>query len=464
MNEGASQKAELPPQAAAQASQPGNDRPESAWWTGRAYASPYQNPAFWGLSITQFLGAFNDNLYKQILLLLFVAVPWNGQTRDLQWLATGCFSLPFVLFSGYAGYLSDRYSKRRVIIASKVAEILIMAAGIGGFALWTSMGMNAVTIGLLCVTIFCMGAQSAFFGPGKYGILPEFLPERQLPDANGFILMTTFVAVILGSALAGTLLEWFGQRLWAAGVVCTGIAVLGTLSSLLVARVAAANPALRFERSALVIPGELRQHFRADPTLWGALLVSSVFWMSAAIAQMAVNALGKLQLGVGDQKTSLLVASISIGIAFGSILAARMSRHRFHTRVLMAGLWGLCSCLVLLAIPAANPQRHLLGYGGSIGALIVAGAFTGMFSVPLQVFLQARPPQTLKGRMIASQNLLNWIGITASAPIYHLATVALEKANVPPCGMFLVVAGMLAAAGLYLHIAWLPRLVQPAVR
>ncbi len=423
---------------------------------------PYGNPAFWGLSITQFLGAFNDNLYKQILLLLFVAVPWQGQTKDLQWLATGCFALPFVLFSGYAGYLSDRFSKRRVIIASKVAEIVIMAIGIVGFTILDRWGMTAATITFLCATIFCMGAQSAFFGPGKYGILPEFLPERQLPDANGFLLMTTFLAIIFGSAIAGTLLEWFRQHLWMAGTVCTAIAVVGTLSSLAVARVPVAQPQLRFDPTTLAIPRQLWEHFRKDGSLPGAIVVSSIFWMAAAIAQMAVNALGKLQLQVGDRRTSLLVASISIGIAAGSMIAARMSRHRFHTKVLVTGLWGLCICLVLLALPAANAHKHFLGYSGSLATLIIAGAFTGMFAVPLQVFLQARPPPSLKGRMIASQNLLNWIGITASAPIYHLATVLLNTTGFPPCGMFLVVSLLLAAVGLYLHLVWLPRWVVRA--
>lgn len=431
-----------------------NERPTPLETPDKELLGPYVYASFWGLVATQFLGAFNDNLYKQILLLLFVQVPLNGQTRDLQWLATAAFSIPFVLFSGYAGYLSDRYSKRNVIILSKVAEIVIMAAGAAVFFLVMKIGLTLPVICLLCITIFCMGAQSAFFGPGKYGILPEFLPERCLPGANGFMLMTTFFAIIFGSALAGTLLEFFRAQLWLAGLVCTVIAILGTATSFMVARVDPAQSSLRFEWSTVAIPRALRDYFREDRALWGAVVVSSVFWMAASLAQMAVNALGKLQLDVGDQRTSLMVASISVGIAVGSLVAGALSRQRFNTGVLLTGLWGMCACLLLLGIPTTQGNHHLLGYGGSIAALVVLGGFTGMFAVPLQVFLQARPPQTLKGRMIATQNLCNWIGIVASAPLYGVVSRVLVAIDWPPSTMFLLIMSILAMVGIYLHAGW----------
>jgi MFS family permease len=415
---------------------------------------PYAYLPFWAITATQFLGAFNDNLYKQILLLLFL-IKEDDQTRDLQWLATLSFSLPFVLFSGYAGYLSDRYSKRTVIVLSKVAEIVIMAMGIVAFAITRREGMVAWVIASLCFTIFLMGAQSTFFGPGKYGILPEFLAERLLPTANGFMLMTTFLAIILGSAVAGTLKEYFSDQLWKAGVVCTGIAVLGTITSLGVARVRAAQKDLPFDWSCIAIPQPLLEFFRQDRAAWGAVFISSVFWMAASMAQMAVNALGKSQLKVGEQRTSFLVASISIGIAAGSIAGGILSRQQFSRKVLATGLWGMVVGLLLLALPANNAQRHALGYFGSLIMLIVIGAFTGMFAVPLQVFLQMRPPRKLKGRMIATQNLLNWIGILASSPLYFAGLVVLSQFHWPPCVMFFFIASIMTAVGVYMHVGWM---------
>ncbi|MBC8356819.1 MAG: MFS transporter [Planctomycetes bacterium] len=371
--------------------------------------------SFRGITATQFLGAFNDNLFKQALLLLFVAVPVADGTRDLQWLGTLVFSVPFILFSGYAGFLSDRSGKRTVIYFSKVAEIAIMVIGAMLFALCAWQGLTPLLVALLSIVLFCMGSQSAFFGPGKYGILPELFREQDLPQANGLILMTTFLAIIFGSALAGL---FFPDLLWVLGVFCILVAVAGTGTSLLVRPVAPSAPGLKFEKSALWISGETRRMLRHDRPLLSALLASSVFWLAAAMVQMGVIALGKTQLEQNEFWTSVLTAAVSIGIAIGSALAGAASQNRFNTRVMKTGLWGLVLFLLLMAPQGWGGRPHLLGYWGSMAALMVLGVFTGMFAVPLQVFLQSRPPAGEKGRMIAAQNLCNWIGITMSAGLY----------------------------------------------
>src|SRR5437588_3629762 len=199
----------------------------------------FRDRSFWGMTATQFLGAFNDNLFKQLVLLLAVgtgttlvvsgvASPADRDAAragpDLQSLAMFCFALPFLLFSGIAGYLSERYSKRTIIVACKIAEIGIVLLGLTAFAIWNVTGIA----GLLLV-LFLMGTHSAFFGPPKWGILPELFAERDLPQANGVILMTTFLAIIFGTGLAGVLLDWFGiAQLWLASLACLAIAVLGT--------------------------------------------------------------------------------------------------------------------------------------------------------------------------------------------------------------------------------------------
>jgi len=403
----------------------------------------YADRSFWGITVTQFLGAFNDNLYKQLLLLLLVAVPvaadGPGKTRDLQWLGLLMFSLPFILFSGYAGYLSDRWSKRRVIVAAKVAEIVIMAVGVAGFFWYAQSGLVPVVVIALCGILFLMGGQSAFFGPGKYGILPEMLRERDLPAANGFVLMTTFLAIIFGSAVAGVLMDWWGGRLWLAGVLCVGIAGLGIATSLAIRRVRPSAPQLRFQWEMVAIPKDMRRLLVQDMPLRRALIVSIVFWLTAAIVQPAVNALGKLQLELDNQKTSFLVTIISFGIAVGSVVAGAVARGRMRAPVQRAGAWGMVAFLVLMAA-RGGPSDHLLGYWGSLAVLCVLGIFTGMFAVPLQVFLQARPPEGLKGRMIATQNLLNWIGIFASSGIYWAGAEFLRWQQWPENGMFALAA------------------------
>ena len=386
--------------------------------------------SFWGVITTQFLGAFNDNVFKQVVLLLFVAVPRpDGTTMDLQSLALLVFASPFVLFSGFAGYIADRNSKRRVFLACKFAELVIMVVGIGAFAAYSGAGLSVLVISGLAAILFLMGMQSAFFGPSKLGILPELFHERHLPVANGMMLMSTFVAIILGSALAGVLTQFQGHRLWVVGVVCSGIAVVGIGTALTVRRLSAADPRLRFQVGSLAIPSEIRELFASDRALLSAALVSAVFWMTAAIVQPAVNSLGKNQLGESDSRTSLLVTMISVGIAIGSLLAGWLSKNRIDWRLLKLGAAGIVATLIALSL--ATQGEHWLGYWGSMVALIILGAFTGMFAVPLQVFLQSRPPLALKGRMMATQNLLNWIGILLSALIY-IGMGKITKANAWP--------------------------------
>ncbi len=186
------------------------------------------NQSFRGLAITQFLGAFNDNFFKQLMLLL--AIPVLPGALDQQQVATIAYALPFVLFSGLAGFLSDRYSKRMVIVVAKAAEIGIALLGMFGFLMYGVTGYQ----GLLFV-LFLMGAHSAFFGPSKYGILPELVPNKDLPKANGIVLMTTFLAIIFGTVFAGMLGDWLvgadralgdvASKLWIGSAVCIGIAI-----------------------------------------------------------------------------------------------------------------------------------------------------------------------------------------------------------------------------------------------
>lgn len=413
----------------------------------------FRDASFWGITLTQFLGAFNDNVFKQALMLLFVAVPLgNGQTQDLQSLGTLVFSLPFILFSGYAGYLSDCFCKRRVIVLAKAAEVVIMAIGLITFLIYARTGMSVTMAVIFSVVLFLMGAQSAFFGPGKYGILPELFRECDLPKANGLVLMTTFLAIILGGVLAGLLMESFPGKLWIIGLVCVAIAIVGTITAMMVRRTPISQPGLRFTISALGIPREMRLELAKDPPLAAAVWVSTIFWLTAAMVQMGVTSLGKVQLQVGDAKSALMVSLISIGIAIGSVLAGQISRGKFHTGVLKAGSVGLATTLALLALPGGD-HGHLLGYYGSLAVLLVMGIFTGMFAVPLQVFMQMRPPAALKGRMIATQNLLNWIGIVGSAIFYAIAMVIINRFQLPQATIFAFTAALMGGVALLYHPA-----------
>jgi acyl-[acyl-carrier-protein]-phospholipid O-acyltransferase/long-chain-fatty-acid--[acyl-carrier-protein] ligase len=335
-----------------------------------------------------------------------------------------------------------------VILLCKLAEVVIMLAGLALFVAYGRGPMSLAMAVVFSVVLFLMGTHSAFFGPGKYGILPELFRDRDLPPANGIILMTTFLAIIFGVALAGQLKEWFTGQLWVIGLFCIGIAACGVATALLVRSTPAVNSGLAFEWDMLLVPRDMRAVLAQDYELHLALWMYSIFWMAAAIVQSAVIALGKLQLGVGDSYTTLLVSMISIGIVIGSPLAGFLSRGHFHTGVLKAGAWGLAVCLVLMALPGGE-KRQLLRYGGSVACLIALGVFTGLFAVPLQVLMQMRPPLALKGRMIATMNLLNFLGITLAGLVYAGVSRLLDWAGLPPSAMFGVTALMLGLVALF---------------
>ncbi len=420
------------------------------------------NRSFLGMLTTQFLGAFNDNLFKQLMLLLSIPVGAAAAVeKDRQAIATIVFAVPFILFSGYAGYLSDRLSKRRIIVLAKVAEVLVMALGLFAFLNFQTLG----TTGLL-VVLFLMATQSAFFGPGKYGILPEMLPNSQLPRANGMMVMTTFLAIIFGTAVAGLLgksliddggaPELRAVGLWRGSLICVGIAILGTLTAVMIRRLPPAEPGLKLRFDSLVVPLETRRLLWSDRPLAWALLASCVFWLVSGIAIQAVNSLGLVQLGMDKFWTSVMTAVIGLGIAAGAVVAGRLSRGKIDFRIARTGLWGLVVLLGLLAITRPGGV-HLLGFGGSLLVLILLGMSAGFFAIPVQVFIQERPPKAQKGRMIAAMNLFNFIAILLAGVLYEVFDRIIGLQGWPRSANF----AMMALIVLPLAIFYRPRNEPP---
>lgn len=429
--------------------------------------SLYRDNAFWGMTSTQFLGAFNDSVFKQIVLLLCVAVTVSGddEPRDQQFLAQGIFAIAFILLSGISGYWSDRVSKRSLIVLCKGLEIVVMLAAVTAFIALPSLEIHSASGGsqeltfsprgtpwLLLGVLFLMGSQSAVFGPAKYGILPEMVRPSDLPRMNGIIQMTTFLAIILGTWIGGVLLDSMYDMLWAAGTICVAIAIVGTLTSLLVRRTPVAEPNAPFSWSNLGISSAARSILRRDRSLRSALFVYSIFWFVAAIFPLMVNWLGREQFGMSNTKTSFLLATVSVGIAAGFVCAGKLSGGSVNFRFVQIGSLGLACCLILLALPSAwNGEKweHLLDVGGSRVVLIFSGFFAGLFALPVQVYLQARPPQSIKGRVIGAMNLVNWIAIVLAALFFFLVDAFLNELNLPKFGIFGITGLMLLPIALF---------------
>ena len=401
--------------------------------------SIYRDRSFWGLTISQFLGAFNDNLFKQLVLLLCIdysrqAAVAEGLDPSLAGdryssLAQAAFSVPWLLLSGIAGVMGDRVSKRTGVVRFKAAEILVMLAGLAAFLsgqLWP-----------LLAVLFLMSGQSTFFGPPKYGCLPELFSKQQLPQINGVFQMTTFVAIIFGMAAAGiarqSLPGQSGLALISAGSIA--VAAIGLAFALMIRQIPAAHPELKFRwTQALGDPDNWRL-IRSDRFLLGVLLASSVFWFSGGVVLLAVNNFGKIELGLGDGRTSLMAACMGIGIAIGCLLSGSLSKQRIRFSVVTVGAWGIAVSLVALTLLPWFIRQLEPSSAGSAGMLtvlltaqpvewaarvllILLGLSAGLYAVPLQVALQAVPPEDQRGRMIGTMNLVNWTGILLSAVFY----------------------------------------------
>ncbi len=203
-----------------------------------------KNRSFWAFLTTQALGAFNDNVFKQLVLLLGVGYLTLGV--EYQALVQFLFALPFLLFSGLAGDLADKFSKGKLMIGCKIAEILIALMGVGAFLMMSDTvnppQQTPLYLWLLAGVTFFLGAQSAFFGPPKYGGLPELVRSEDLSQATGLTQMTTFLSIIFGVAVAGLLADLLVGKMYLAGFITVAIALLGALTSLFIHRHPSADP------------------------------------------------------------------------------------------------------------------------------------------------------------------------------------------------------------------------------
>jgi acyl-[acyl-carrier-protein]-phospholipid O-acyltransferase/long-chain-fatty-acid--[acyl-carrier-protein] ligase len=368
------------------------------------YAALLWDGGFQSFLWTQFLAAFNDNVYKMIVSVGAVELAAN-QLLGSRYLAIAgaVFVLPFLLFAGYAGQMADRFSKTRVLQITKACEIGIMCVGM--------IALYAGSIDMLLVVLFLLAAQANFFSPAKYGILPEMLGEAQLTRANGLLELSTFAAIVLGTSVGSLLFaRWKGEPLILGGMLL-GIAVAGSLTSLFIRKVPASGSRLPMQWNpfAEVWTG-VRRIYRDRP-LWLTVAGISYFWFMGALFQMAVILVGTESLHLSDTRTGLLVTALAIGIGAGSIAAGWLSGDTVEIGLVPYGaaLLGLASILFGFAHTFAS----------SVVWLAVAGFAGGLFIVPLNAFLQEHAEPQEKGRLLATNNFLNMIGVVlASGSLY----------------------------------------------
>ena len=400
------------------------------------YAETLRQPGFFSFFSTQFLGAFNDNFLKMVVS--FVALNLAAGSADgYVELIAFLFILPSALFSGYAGHLADVYSKRAILVAVKVFEIVVMVLALGAF--------SAGHIQPMLAAVFLMGLHAAFFSPAKYGILPEMLPEKELSRGNGLLEMSTFMAIILGTSLGGAIFKLWKDQLPLIGLLMSAIAIAGYYTSLGIPRVPASGAAKLFRLNPFSEIFDGLRRLRADRPLWLTVLGISYFWFLGALVNINILSFGKELLGLDEFHIGLLATFLAVGIGAGSLAAGRLSGDHIELGLVPLGsiLMGLCLALVAWSAPS---YRH------TAVAFVLLGFAGGLFAVPLNAFLQQRSGKEEKGQLIATNNFLNTIGIALAAGVHWLMQAPLQLAP----DTIILITGLCTIAGTFVVLYLLP--------
>ena len=396
--------------------------PEQPWRRG-----------FWSLIVTQFQGAFSDNALKTLVTFLAVGAGASLEEKNrVGELIGALFSLPFILFSMWGGFLANHFSKRTVTIGVKVFEIFVMLLATAGLA-----RVN-LRLGLTCV--FLMGVHSAFFGPSKYGLLPELLPEKRLSWGNGILELGTFVAIIMGIFAGGQLPDLFKGRQVLSGMTLLALAGAGLATSLGISRIAAADPTRRFRWNFITDLFAEMGRIRRDRVLWLSIWGNVYFSFLGALVNLNIFFFGLYALRLDEKHTSYLFAALGIGIGVGSYAAGKLSGGKIEYGLVPLGALGLSLFGAILARPG-------LAEADARWLLMALGFFGGFFIVPISAIMQHRPEKERKGTVLAVANLLSFVGIFLASGAHWLLTKYL---HVAPPGFFLIGSVMTLIGTVYI--------------
>ncbi|MBJ2241098.1 MFS transporter [Pseudomonas sp. MF6772] len=401
--------------------------------------------------ITQSLGAFNDNIFKQSLILaILYKLTIEGDRSIWVNLCALLFILPFFLFSALAGQFGEKFNKDALIRAIKLGEIVIMAVG--------AVGFMTNHLELMLLALFAMGTHSALFGPVKYSIMPQALREEELVGGNGLVEMGTFLAILAGTIGAGVMMS-SAQYAPVVSTAIVAIAVLGYLASRGIPRAAASSPEMRLDWNIFSQSwATLRLGLGQTPAVSRSIVGNSWFWFVGAIYLTQIPAYAKEWLYGDETVVTLILTVFSVGIALGSMLCEKLSGRKVEIGLVPFGSFGLTVFGLLLwwhsgGFPQnvqANDWLAVLGYGQAwwvLADILGLGVFGGFYIVPLYALIQSRTAENERARVIAANNILNALFMVVSA-IVTIVLLSVAKLSIPE--LFLVVSLLNIAVNTYI--------------
>ncbi|HTN32596.1 MAG TPA: MFS transporter [Marinobacter sp.] len=400
--------------------------------------------------ITQFAGAFNDNLFKNALLLLVTYSVGGllGLPLDIVMnLAALLFILPFFLFSAIAGQMADRYEKATVIRWVKFAEVIIM-----GFA---AVGLWFGWYELLLLLLFLTGVQSAFFGPVKYAILPQTLRKTELVGGNALVEMGTFVAILLGTLMAGVMMKTPAPGPIVAVAVAI-VALVGLVAAFRIPKAGSSAPELKIGFRPLKETWKLMAIARENQNVFLSILAISWFWFLGAAYLTQFPAFSKFDLLGDETVVTILLAVFTIGIAAGSVACERLSGHRIELGIVPIGSLGLSVFGIDLyfstpTAPIPSDWWMIItdAYYRQVAIdLLAIGIFGGLFIVPLYAYVQQETAPDKRARVIAALNVFNALFMVASA-LMGMLVLGVLGLSIPEFFLILAILNLVVAAYVY---------------
>lgn len=398
-----------------------------------SYRALLMIPSYRALLLAQLSGSLNDNLYRMVASLFAVMLAAGGDGSGYVALAGALFVLPYLTLSGWAGQLADTVGKRPVLIAAKFAELLVMVLAMAAFFFRS--------IEFVLVVLFLMAAQSTFFSPARYGILPNIVAKRDLSRANGLGEMSVYLAILLGSGLGGALFELWQDKLYLAALPMVAISAIGLFACTRISPVAplpgserpavqaTASPRFRPTRGALI--AGLRM-LRDVPALGLGVMGVSVIWGLGAMMQFDILLFGKNVLGLGETIIGLLQATLGLGIGAGCLLAGWLSGDRVWLGLSQIGMASVALALLALGIIPPNATAAFV--------LVAAAGFAGgLFVVPMISLLHQRSSEESRGQLFATNNVLNMVGVLLGiGAVYGLYDIV----GVSPSGVFVAIGSI----------------------
>lgn len=400
--------------------------------------------------ITQFLGAFNDNIFKNVLLLFvaFASVDTLPISSNLFInLAAGLFILPFFLFSALAGVLADKYEKSWFIRKVKLLEVVIMSLG--------AIGFIYESYGILLLLLFLMGTQSAFFGPVKYALLPQQLETKELVSGNALVETGTFLAILIGTLGAGIIASEESAKLVAA-ICIVSFAVLGYVSSCFIPEAPSNAPDLKVKWQPIKLTKATLTIAKKDRPTFQALMSISWFWFLGATYLTQFPNFTKLHLNGTESSVAFLLALFSVGIAIGSLACDKLSNHRIEIGIVPMGSLGISIFGLLMAtsIPESLPEfssfQQFVTYSELwplFAYLLLLGISGGIFIVPLYSLMQLRAKPDERAQVIAGLNIYNSLFMVGSA-VMGIVCLSVLELSIPQ--LFILLALLNTFVMLYL--------------